>query len=329
MWSAIAGDRVRGVALPWMLLLAVCVLPASDFWLASAQGQQKAQAAAEPVAAANPAPADAHQDDRAAIATALASFAKAFQTADAKALAAHWTAEGEYQNGSGLVILGRDALESSFAAFFAAAPDPTAEMQRESLRFLSSDVAIAEGTVAVRRGPAEPLKRARYSALLVRDQGDWRLAQLRETDDSEPTIDDLAWLIGEWKSVDGSGAEIHTTYTWDPNKKFIHVRFTFRGEKQSVGGTQMIGVDPETGGIRSWTFESGGGVGEADWTSDGDHWVISAVGTKANGETLVETNTLRRISADVFTWQSVSRTLDDIDLPDLAPVKVSRVVPQP
>ena len=123
-------------------------------------------------------------------------------------------------------------------------------------------------------------------------------------------------MIGEWKSLGDSGAEIKTTYAWDASKKFIHVRFTVQEDKLALSGTQMIGIDPETGGIRSWTFESGGGVGEADWQPDGDHWILSADGTLADGRSLIETNILRRIGPDAFTWQSVERTLDDTAIPD-------------
>src|SRR3954468_2911573 len=73
--------------------------------------------AAEPRAAAAPA-ADSGADrpsDRAALKAVVQSFAKAFESRDAKALVAHWTAEGEYQNDNGIRIQGREKLEKSFA----------------------------------------------------------------------------------------------------------------------------------------------------------------------------------------------------------------------
>src|SRR5262249_40894823 len=136
---------------------------------------------------------------------------------------------------------------------------------------------------------------------------------------------DLAWLIGQWKSASGEGAEIRTTYSWEANKKFIRAQFTLQEETIAFGGTQIIGVDPSSGMIHSWTFEAGGGVGEADWQPDGDHWVLDAAGTRPDGRTLTETNILRRINDDTITWQSVDRKLDDSDIPDLAPVKVTRI----
>jgi uncharacterized protein (TIGR02246 family) len=257
----------------------------------------------------------------------MQSFVKAFEARDAKALAAHWTAEGEFTNVAGDTVRGREPLEKGFSAFFAKTPEVKAEVHPDSLRFLSSGLAIEEGSVTVRRGPAEPTTKARYDAHFVREDGRWLLAQLSESPGGDASIDDLAWLVGEWKSASGQGAEIHTTYSWAPNKKFIHSRFTIKEKDLELSGSQVIGVDPATGSLHTWTFEADGGVGEADWNPDGDHWILDAAGTLADGSTLTETNILRRVNNDMFTWQSIDRLFDDAELPDLAPVKVTRVKP--
>ena len=66
-------------------------------------------------------------------------------------------------------------------------------------------------------------------------------------------------------------------------------------------------------------------MGEADWIRDGDHWVLDAVGTQPDGRTLKESNILRRVNDDTITFQSTNRQLEDQDIADLAPVKVTRV----
>jgi uncharacterized protein (TIGR02246 family) len=339
MWSGLA---YRTIALSALLsFMAALLAPERSPWLAEARGQAAAKPGALPktqpgastkaqpgaAAKSQPAVADPRSEDRAAIQASVETFAKAFESGDAKALAAHWTPEGEYQNESGVNLRGRDALESSFAEFFAKAPDAKAEVHRESLRFLSSDSAIAEGKVAVRRGAAEPERSAHYSALFVRDGGRWRIAQLREVSLDDPTMEDLGWLVGEWKSASSDGAEIRVSYSWEGNKKFIQARFSVQEKTIGFGGTQFIGVDPATGEIHSWTFEADGGVGNADWQRDGDHWALDVTGTLSDGRVLTETNVLRRISNDLFTWQSVDRMLGDSELPDLPPVKVSRIKP--
>src|SRR5262245_47733523 len=62
------------------------------------------------------------REDQAAIRAAMQSFIKAFDARDAKGLAAHWTAQGEYHNDQGKSAHGRDALEKGFARFFARTP---------------------------------------------------------------------------------------------------------------------------------------------------------------------------------------------------------------
>jgi uncharacterized protein (TIGR02246 family) len=272
-----------------------------------------------------PAGTDAAPEDRAAVRATMQSFAKAFVAKDAKGLAAHWTSQGEYQNDQGKSAHGRDALEKGFARFFGRTPEITAEVRPDSLRFLSKDAAIEEGTVTIRRGAAEPSTNARYSAFFVREQGRWFIARLSESAGDEDSIKDLDWMIGDWKSVGGQGAEIRTTYAWDANKKFIHVRFAIAEKAVALHGTQIIGVDPATGGIRTWTFEADGGVGVADWNRDGDHWELELAGTLGDGRRLTETNVLRRVNNDTMTFQSIHRTLDGADVADLPPVKITRI----
>jgi uncharacterized protein (TIGR02246 family) len=282
----------------------------------------KAQQASPPKSQAADRP-----EDREAIRSAMRSFVKAFESRDAKALAGHWTTGGEFTNEAGLTVRGREALEKAFSEVLAKTPEAKAEVHPESLRFLSSGSAIEEGSVTVRRGSAEPTTRARYKVFLVREQGSWLFAQMGESPGGDASVADLAWLIGEWKSTGGQGAEIRTTYSWAPNKKFIHADFSIKEKELALGGFQVIGVDPATGSLHTWTFEADGGIGEADWNPDGDHWVLDAAGTLSDGSTLTETNILRRVNDDTFTWQSVDRTYGDAELSDLAPVKVTRVKP--
>lgn len=294
--------------------------------LAGAGPQEKGGTAPATAAVAAPA-ADAHAADRAAIAATLRSVVKAYQAKDAKALAALWTAEGEFTNDAGLTVRGRENLAKAFTKAFAVASEQSAVVEPGPVRFLASGLAMAEGTVTVRRGAAAPPRRANYQALLAREGEAWLLAIFTETPEGAPTLNDLAWLVGEWRSTTGQGAEIRTTYSWSPGKKFLRSEFTIREKEIALSGFQVIGVDPETGLLHTWTFEADGGVGEADWQRDGDQWALSAVGTLSGGRTVRETNVLTRVNDDTFTWQSVDRTVGDKDVPDLAPVKVTRVKP--
>jgi hypothetical protein len=90
-------------------------------------------------------------------------------------------------------------------------------------------------------------------------------------------------------------------------------------------GTQVIGVDPASGAIRSWTFDADGGIGEATWAWDNGRWAIDSAGTLADGSGSTCLNFLTKTGADSFTWKSVKRTLSGQDLPDLGPVTVKRI----
>lgn len=316
-------DRGKRKVLPaWPIRMGTAIALIALLPPASARAQ-----ADPPAAAKGGAAADDRTEDRAAVRAAMAAFVKAFESRDAKAMAAIWTAGGEFTNVDGVTVRGRETLEKAFEKVLAGSPEIRAQVELHSLKFLAKDAAIEEGKVVVQRGQAARSSRAHYSALWIREAGRWLLAELAETADEAASVEDLAWLIGEWKSSSGEGAEIRTTYAWAPGKRFIHSRFAIREKEIELRGTQVIGVDPATGLLHSWTFEADGSIGEADWSADGDHWVLGASGTLVDGRTLVETNILRRLNDDTFTWQSVSRLLDDDVLPDLAPVKVTRVKP--
>lgn len=290
-----------------------------------AQGEAKSKPTAAPAAAAA-APADAARAaDREAVAAVMQAFAKTFVTRDAQALSSHWTEEGEYENDAGVMVRGRDVLAKAFETFFAKTPEVSVQLRTDGVRFLSRDTAICEGNVSVKKGPVATPVKARFTAVVAREDGQWRLAKLSETTVDELSIEDLEWLIGEWRSGDGAGAEVHTTYSWSPTKKFIYVDFTVKEKGLSLAGRQIIGVDPASGQFHSWTFGADGGVGQAKWTRDDDHWVLDSAGTLADGRMLDETNILRRINQDTFTWQSIARSLEGQEFPDLQPVKVSRV----
>src|SRR5947209_16755802 len=57
---------------------------------------------------------DAHEQDIAAIKKAMQSFLAAFEKGDAKAVAAHWTPEGEYIADDGAKYQGRKELEEAY-----------------------------------------------------------------------------------------------------------------------------------------------------------------------------------------------------------------------
>jgi hypothetical protein len=150
------------------------------------------------------------------------------------------------------------------------------------------------------------------------------MAVVREWPEEGITLQEIAWLIGSWKARTKNG-EVRTTYSWGLGKKFIQVKFTIKDKDRTVTGMQIIGKDPRSDQLRSWVFEDEGGFGDAVWTMDGKRWVLEAAGVQADGSELSATNILTRLDKDTFTWQSVDRTVDGEEVPDLPPIKVTRV----
>jgi uncharacterized protein (TIGR02246 family) len=289
---------------------------------ADAQDKAAAQKKAEPSAGDT----DDRKADRAGIEAQMKGFLKAFESGDAERVASFWAPGGELIGDDGSTYRGRAAIAKAYRELFGTKEKRRAEIQRESLRFPSRDTAIEEGRFKVRVGEGEP-NASRYSVLHVREGGKWLMAVVREWPAEAVSLADLEWLIGTWVAK-RDDAEVQTTYEWMWNKSFIRMRFTIRQKDKALSGFQMIGKDAESGELRSWTFESEGGFGEATLSRDGKRWVIASTGRQADGSTMTATNLLVPLGPDSFTWQSVKRSIDGEEVGDLPPVKVTRVKPK-
>jgi uncharacterized protein (TIGR02246 family) len=265
--------------------------------------------------------------DRAAVQEATRQFARAFEKGDAAAVAALFTETGEYHDDNGGTVSGRAALAKAYTDFFAKRVELKLESKSNKIRFVGQDTAVEEGTF-IAKAKDQPTRTCRYSALLVRQDGKWQMAMLKEWGDEateRATLNDIGWLIGTWESTSGEGTA-HTTYEWAPNKAFILVHYTLTPKGgQPMVGTQVIGVDPASSKIRSWTFDADGGIGEATWAWDDGRWAIDSDGTLADGSDTGALNFLTKTGDNSFTWKSVKRTLEGDDLPDIGPVTVKRI----
>jgi uncharacterized protein (TIGR02246 family) len=243
---------------------------------------------------------------------------------DAKAMAAHWTENGEYYADDGTVIRGRAKIEKSYVELFAKkVPHTEAEIEITSIRFPSKDTAVEEGYFKM-RGNKDAWVSSKYSVLHVREGGRWLMAIVREWPSEGISLRDLDWLIGAWEAK-RDDIEVRTTYEWWGDKSFIRASIFIKYKGQTREGFQMIGKDRSTGHIRSWSFDIEGGFGEATWVRDGKKWVSESAGVLEDGSVLAATNILTPIDHDSFTFHSVQRTLDGEEIADIPPVRVTRV----
>jgi uncharacterized protein (TIGR02246 family) len=305
---------IRWIARPWTAVAGGVLLLAVFFLLP--------RPAAPPARGADQPGEPDRADDQAAIRKRTEALLQALAKGDAKEVAAFWTATGEYVRGDEFTIRGRSNIEKAYAEHLKGKRLGTIELQNESIRFLSDDTAVQEGAFLVKRpNPADEL-RNRFSALYVREKGQWYFGLLREWPEG-PSLQELAWLVGTWASK-SDDAEARATFEWTEDKTFLRGRFSMKVEGHTVTGFQILALDPATKSIRSWTFEGDGGLGEAVWTRTDKGWSAKTTGVTAEGEKVVATTTLTPSDENSFTWKSTGRTIDGEKVPDVGPVKVVR-----
>ena len=85
-------------------------------------------------------------------------------------------------------------------------------------------------------------------------------------------------------SIEGEDSTITTNCSWTKNRKFLKRSFKVKiDEEVTLEGDQFVGWDPIAGQIRSWTFDSEGGIGEGRWIQDGNRWLVKASFVLADG----------------------------------------------
>lgn len=273
-------------------------LVADDAGPVTLVGQERAVAFETPAAAAPPA--------EEGIRAALADYLAAFNRHDAPALAAHWTAAGTSVDlASGDATVGRTAVQGVFSALFAAEASASIDMRIESIHPVRDDVAVVDGMTRLSFAGGPPAA-SRFSAVMVREDGRWRLESMREAAAGRtPTPTDLhplgglAWLLGSWEDI-GEGVTAGTRCFWSAGRGFlvrthavsVDERPPARpapgderipgllptGPARSLEVTEIIGFDPNSREIRSWVFTSSGGFAEGRWMQEGSAWRVELEG---------------------------------------------------
>jgi uncharacterized protein (TIGR02246 family) len=269
--------------------------------------------------------------DKAAIEKLVKENIQAFNNRDAAAIAANWTAEGEYVRNDGEMIRGRAEVQKGYAEFFKTLKGkPTLEVQTDGLRFPSADTAVSEVTLRLKNEEGEYIASSWRTTLLVREGGQWKVASVQEWDRDDGldvSLNELEWLVGTWH-VATKDREVTTTYEWDENKAFIRGKYTVKeGAKVIESGTQMIGKDNSAAAIHSWVFSSDGGFGDGLWTRDGKKWTVDVSGVTPDGRELTATAIYIHVDANTYTWQSVDQAVNGEPIPDTQPVKVTKQKP--
>ena len=270
------------------------------------------------------------QADEEAIRKQARDFVQAFAKGDAKAIAAQWTENAIYRGERGEIVRGRAAIEKEYADFFKEHPKCQVELRIESITFLSRDSAMEDGILQLRHACADLPTSTRYTAMHVREDGQWRTSMCSESGASEDKLHDLDWLVGKW-TAKSDDFEVTMSFDWNEKRSAIVGQHNTKDSGGFVSsGHQRIALDPSTGQLRSWMFSDDGGHGTGFWARDGNRWVIHASSVLPAGSSGSATNILSRVNNDEFLWRSVDRTTVleggfPESLPDTLPIKLIRV----
>ncbi len=262
--------------------------------------------------------------DEAAIRKSAETFVAAYNKADAVAASLHFTPNAEIMNEYGNLVRGRDDIREAFSSQFIEHPGSRIDLQINSIRLIAPGVAVEDGIAIYYPSSGTPTTRKAYTVTHVKGKDGWLVASSRNldtaTDSNYPHLQSLSWLIGVWNNSAASenSSSVVARSRWSENKNFLLREFAFRGQDKGFDATERIGWDPITGTIRSWFFDSNGGVAEGEWQRQGQRWVISARGYSRDGQQISSTNIITPIDDDSYQWESRDRRIGGKSQPDIS-----------
>jgi uncharacterized protein (TIGR02246 family) len=280
---------------------------------------------------------EVQEADRAAIKAQIVSLTKALANGDAFEVSRIWTNDGTYINEDGNLCKGREELIKHFSRVFKESGKPIVELSPEDVHLLSPTVGYAEGTVRQNASTKDSKDAAedqpadtRYTMIFVKENKNWLIANATETpianeDNAQPAkLEDLSWLIGKWKA-ERNGASVHLNAEWANDKNFIHCQYEIVKPDHTKGtDIQVIGLDPKTGQLVSWNFNSTGGNGTGTWFKHDKKWIVESTGIERNGSVSRATNIIESTEPSSFLWQSLNRSVNGVAIADSNALKVDR-----
>lgn len=259
-------------------------------------------------------------DDEAQIRQRAKDYLEAVERGDEQRIAAFWTSDGDYIDETGQIVKGRQLARQSRRKHERDAVRTTLMANADSLRFVSPDVAIEDGTVSMKKAADLVFVVKRYTAIWVRRDGLWLLDGVREVahaaESGDNRLPELAWMLGDWQS-DDDGKTLRLTCSWNSDKHFllreIELHLPDRGP---LHVSQRIGWDARERQIKSWSFDSEGGHGTGLWFQRGNQWIVEAESVLANGSRSTGTNVYSAESDGCLVWRATNAEIDGQPIPD-------------
>lgn len=259
----------------------------------------------------------------------VASYVDAFNRRDVSAAAEHWSENGEYIVADAAnPIVGREAIGKALGKLLATDEQFQLTVENQRYRNVADDVVMEEG-IARLVSETHGSEYARYLVVHVKQNGKWYRDSIRETvvrswPSSAPDPNELSALVGSWKRK-SNGGTLTVQAVWKHDKRFIERSFQILGKDgQKITATEMIGWDPATRTIRSWSFDSQGGFEQAVWNRDGDSWLIKADAVLPGGITATEQRSLSLDSEGNLRIQTLEQQSSGRLMPGFDPITLVR-----
>jgi uncharacterized protein (TIGR02246 family) len=262
--------------------------------------------AADPKAAAG---------DEAALRKALEAFVAAFNDNDAKKLTAQLTATAEYIDDDGSRVAGANAIGELLGKYFAANKGAKLQIAPEGARTVAPGVAVEDAEAVITVADKKTQSARRVTIVYARDAAGWKVASYREYPEEPQVVPvaerlkELEWLVGEWAD-EGGDALVTNSVRFAPDRAHLIREFAVTRDGAAVlKGTQWIGVDPLTGNIKGWSFDTAGGRSESTWVPSGESWVVRATGVTSDGDESGVTYLIKKLSKDRIEVKSVHKVV--------------------
>lgn len=286
---------------------------------------------AVPAIAAQPAKQSLTAQPEDAVRSTLSELQSALSSQNANDVLKLFADDATFIDEAGEQIKGKADLQKRFEQLFKSGGGTGMGIHPQQISFPAPNVALAVGEVS-RKSDQSLAPVSRFAMVMTKpnNQG-WRINQITESamrqQANQSRLQELNWMIGQWKADSKSSDTAQLSVEWTPNKNFITSKYTLNkpGLPAQVD-LQIIGWDPQTNSIVSWHFDSNGGFGRGAWVkaADQEKWVVQVTGVGADGTSTIASNVFALKKPTEFVWQSINRSIDGQAVSDTEPVSVRR-----
>lgn len=265
-----------------------------------------------------------YSEDEKELRKEIQSYVDDFNNKNADKLGEYYAEDAVYYYpDSGDAIIGREAIVQMFKKTFEGENAPQVKITVDKVQ-MHGDNAIQSGTATLTYPDKSQLQNV-YVTEVVKDNGKWRAISVSEVTleavpEQSKYLQDLAWLIGTWNDTSDE-FDIVNDVKWDKYKHFLKQHFTVQVlGKDQLEGIQIIGWDPQKETVRSWLFDSDGGIGEGTWKKVNDSWYVDMTYILSDGSRASAVHIYKKEDDNKYTFTSTNRDIDGNVLPDVGPV---------